>query len=195
MGDVARERLGDALTEAKGDEVRPPGRLAGSETGTVQNLAAGKTITLKNPESSKFPGRGQATLIDGDRGTMDHTDGVWQGFEGVDLVAEIDLGEEMHLERVTAGFIENQSARVFLPTTVEIAISQDGTNYTVVQRTETGGGNFIIAPRIKDIGTAVDPSTPVRYVRLTAANVGTCPDWHPRAGQKAWIFADEVILE
>jgi arylsulfatase len=195
LADVARVHLGDALTNTKGDEVRPPGRLAGPHTGTVQNLAAGKAITLKNQESSKFPGGGEGTLIDGDRGTMDHTDGVWQGFEEVDLVAEIDLGEGMHLGGVTAGFIENQSARVFLPTRVEIAISQDGANYTVVEETQTGGENLSIAPRIKDIAAAVDSSTLVRYIRLTAANVGTCPDWHPRAGQKAWIFADEVVVE
>ena len=34
-----------------------------------------------------------------------------------------------------------------------------------------------------------------RYVRATARNIGVCPDWHPGAGEKAWIFADELIIE
>ena len=34
-----------------------------------------------------------------------------------------------------------------------------------------------------------------RYVRVVAKNIGTIPDWHPGAGGKAWIFADEIIVE
>jgi len=28
-----------------------------------------------------------------------------------------------------------------------------------------------------------------------AKNIKTLPDWHPGAGEKAWIFVDEVIVE
>ena len=28
-----------------------------------------------------------------------------------------------------------------------------------------------------------------------AENRGRCPDWHPGAGEKAWIFADEITIE
>ena len=34
-----------------------------------------------------------------------------------------------------------------------------------------------------------------RYLRLVATNVGRCPDWHPGAGEKAWIFADEIEID
>jgi len=35
----------------------------------------------------------------------------------------------------------------------------------------------------------------IRYVKIYAENVKTCPDWHPGAGGKAWIFVDEVVIE
>ena len=34
-----------------------------------------------------------------------------------------------------------------------------------------------------------------RYVRVRARNMGLCPDWHKGAGHKAWIFADEIVVE
>jgi hexosaminidase len=34
-----------------------------------------------------------------------------------------------------------------------------------------------------------------RYVRVVAKSVGLCPPWHPGASEKAWLFADEVIVE
>ncbi|MGB6123166.1 MAG: sulfatase-like hydrolase/transferase, partial [Bacteroidota bacterium] len=195
VGATAREVFGDELTGVKGSEVRPPGRLAGPHTGMVRNIAAGKIVELQNPYDQKFPGLGEKTLIDGTRGTMDHADGIWQGFKKVDLVARIDLGEEIHLERITAGFLENQSARVFLPSAVEIAVSRDGEDFDVIKRFETGSEAFSQSPQIKDFGAAVDSSVPVRYVRLTGVNIGTAPDWHPGAGQDIWIFADEIIVE
>jgi hexosaminidase len=34
-----------------------------------------------------------------------------------------------------------------------------------------------------------------RYVQVHAKNIKTIPKWHEGAGQKAWIFADEVVIE
>jgi len=28
-----------------------------------------------------------------------------------------------------------------------------------------------------------------------AKNRGVCPAWHPGAGQKAWLFVDEIAVE
>jgi hypothetical protein len=34
-----------------------------------------------------------------------------------------------------------------------------------------------------------------RYVRMVAKSIGKCPDWHVGAGEKAWIFCDEIVIE
>ncbi|NOR11849.1 MAG: hypothetical protein GQ545_01195, partial [Candidatus Aminicenantes bacterium] len=39
------------------------------------------------------------------------------------------------------------------------------------------------------------PDMRARYIRIKARNVGICPDWHPGAGGKAWLFCDEIIIE
>ena len=41
----------------------------------------------------------------------------------------------------------------------------------------------------------VRPRCEARYVKMAAKTIGTCPDWHVGAGQPAWIFCDEFIIE
>ncbi|HMU70469.1 MAG TPA: hypothetical protein PKC38_10680, partial [Chitinophagales bacterium] len=38
-----------------------------------------------------------------------------------------------------------------------------------------------------------DP-TAARYVRIIANNIGTIPQGNPGAGNKAWLFVDEVHI-
>ena len=42
---------------------------------------------------------------------------------------------------------------------------------------------------------SVRPRTNARYVKMVAKSIGTCPEWHVGAGQKAWIFCDELVIE
>jgi hexosaminidase len=35
----------------------------------------------------------------------------------------------------------------------------------------------------------------VRYVRVTATNAGVIPDGLPGAGNKAWLFVEEIVVE
>lgn len=39
--------------------------------------------------------------------------------------------------------------------------------------------------------------TPVeaRYLHVSLKNIGFCPSWHAGAGNKAWLFVDEIIVE
>ena len=34
-----------------------------------------------------------------------------------------------------------------------------------------------------------------RYLRVSARNFGTIPDWHPGRGEAAWIFIDEILVD
>ncbi|MCX6235051.1 MAG: hypothetical protein NT175_10085 [Bacteroidetes bacterium] len=49
-------------------------------------------------------------------------------------------------------------------------------------------------PIIKDFTAEFKP-VKARYVKILARNMGVCPKWHPGAGEKAWIFADEIMID
>jgi hypothetical protein len=47
---------------------------------------------------------------------------------------------------------------------------------------------------IKKFSAAIEAQT-ARYLKVSAKNIGICPSWHKGAGEKAWIFADEIVVE
>jgi len=187
----AREELGDRLTGARGRAVREPGRVGADRVLNVEHLAVGKAITLRNQPSSKYTGGGQGALVNGSRGTADFHDGSWQGFELDDLEARIDLGETVPVKEVTCGFLQNQISWIFMPTRVEVSVSADGTRFTTVGQTEYEEPEPDAAPRIEELRFEF-PRQPVQHVRVFARNLGRCPEWHPGAGGKAWVFCDEI---
>ncbi len=56
--------------------------------------------------------------MDGLSGTTDLREGSWQGFKKVDMEVTIDLGDTLVHSEASAGFLQNQSAWIFLPRVV-----------------------------------------------------------------------------
>jgi arylsulfatase len=194
LAEKARDDLGDSLTGRTGKKVRRGGLRWSNKAQNVQHLGNGKLISLENSYSSIYAASGDLALLDGIRGSTFHNDGSWQGFEGDDIEAVVDLGQVMPLSRITCGFLENQYAWIFFPQVVEISISRDGVAYDLVQYLRNKALVRNTRPGFKDY-TAELPNMRARYVRIKASNVGICPDWHPGAGGKAWLFCDEIIIE
>ena len=42
---------------------------------------------------------------------------------------------------------------------------------------------------------SIDPGVPVRYIRVVAIPLAEIPAWHRAAGQKPWIFIDEIVVK
>jgi alpha-L-fucosidase len=152
-----------------------------------------KEAAFEKPYSDKYPGQGDATIINGRRGTLDFHDGEWLGFNGDDVVLTLDLGGIRSIKKITAGFLQEQGAWIFLPSEVKFFVSGDGVNWTSagelkkpIEQTER-----VV---VKDL-TCVIGNAKSRFVRIAAKNIGVCPSWHPGAGDKAWLFVDEVIVE
>jgi alpha-L-fucosidase len=152
-----------------------------------------KEITFERQYSPKYPGHGNATLTDGHRGSADFQNGKWLGFEADDMIAILDLGKTRSISKITAGFLQQQGSWIFLPSHVTFSASVDGQKWTrlaevtyPVERTEE--------VLVKDCTSETEKMN-ARYLRVVARNIGTCPSWHSGAGDKAWLFVDEIIIE
>ncbi len=156
------------------------------------HLARGKKVELLTKYSDKYPVGGVSALTDGLRGLSDYHFN-WLGFEGEDLVAVIDLGKETMCTSVTANFLRDQYSWIFLPVEFSVAISQDGKNFITVGKLkhQTVNNREII---IKPYQIRFYPKK-VRYLKITAKNMKTCPPWHPGANLPSWIFCDELVVE
>ena len=157
-------------------------------------IPGGRSIKINNPYSPHYTGGGDIALIDFIRGSNNFRTGDWQGYEGIDLDVIIDLGKIQKINQISTGFLLNQNSWIFMPTQVDYKISTDGKYFKAV------GSVFNDIPEnynraiIKDF-TLKNINKKTRYIRVLAKNIVVCPDWHKGAGEKAWIFADEIVVE
>jgi hypothetical protein len=157
------------------------------------------TINLISKYSSQYTGGGDFGLIDGIRGTANWSGGAWQGYQGQDFVAVIDLGEIRTVSRMGAGFLQDVGSWIWMPRSVDFETSIDGKGFVsavTISNDVPDGSNpdERTGAIIKDFVKAFTPQQ-ARYIRIRARNFGEIPDWHPGQGGDAWIFIDEILVE
>lgn len=193
IGDSAREELGDRILNKKGKAVRKPGRRQQVKK-KVNHLAVGKNITIITEYSYQYSGHGDKTLINGILGSYDFMDEEWLGFEETDFEAIVDLENEIIITQVDCTFMINQGSWIFSPEKVEFFGSKDGKKYNLIQTISEDTATEDNKQHIMKFIANVENTT-IRYVKIKAYNIGICPNWHPGAGGKAWLFVDEIIVK
>lgn len=156
--------------------------------------AIGAKVRLKNKYHSRYKASGEASLVNGIFGTENHSDGQWLGFQGKDLMVDIDLGVAEEVHTVRAKFLENVRAWIFLPEYIEVQYSIDGEEFLNL-------GRFDNVDPIERSGKGIEEfridteRIAAQYLRVFAKNIGTCPEWHDGSGNPAWLFVDEIVVE
>jgi len=164
-----------------------------SETVLV-HLASGKAVNYLTKWSDHYAAGGESALTNSLRGSLNHSDGFWQGFEGNDLMVVIDLGASHTVSSLKAGFLQSTGSWIFFPVQVSFELSDDGSVYKSAGTVANDVSPQAAGRQTKDFVITIEPQN-ARYVKVTAQNLGICPDWHAGAGGKAWLFADEIIIE
>ncbi len=170
------------------------GRLSFPVTAGFKRIPKGMDIELRTEHNPMYPAGGRYALIDGILGGESFRTGAWQGYHGVDLDAVIDLGAEKEISEISVRFLQDQNSWIFLPTEVRFLVSMDGESFTRAA-TLTHDIPLRREGAVIEEFTASDLDITARYIRVHAANMGACPPWHKGAGHKAWIFADEIIVD
>lgn len=164
------------------------------DTGSVEHLAVGKTVRLESDVSLAYTEIGIGALTDGIRASCWHDDGFWIGVEGKGLEVVLDLGRPRAIEAVTAGFLEAQAYWIFPPRKIEVTLSIDGREYQPGGVLEVDDLTQDDRRHIRNLSVGFERQE-CRFVKVRAVGVGVCPEWHKGAGGRAWIFADEIIVE
>lgn len=152
------------------------------------------SITLKDQPVAQYSAGGAGALIDGLRGGNDFRTGEWMGFWGKDLEALIDLGTLTTISKVGLGCIQDIRPWIWMPTTIEFALSTNGTTFVPA-------GSINVSHKPDDYAvqrfTFMKDLSPqkARFVRVRAVQRGKIPVWHPGVGGDTYIFADEIIIE
>ncbi len=163
-------------------------------TSKFNKIPEARNIKLKTSYSPQYSAGGDIALIDNIRGNKNFKTETWQGYEGNDLDAIIDLGSIKTLHKISTGFLQDINSWIFMPCSVRYSISNDGINFRNVANIKNSIPENKKGTIIKDFTKKII-NTKARYIEVYAKNIGICPEWHKGAGEKAWIFADEIVVE
>jgi predicted alpha-1,2-mannosidase len=152
-----------------------------------------KTIKIKSVPGKEYTAGGPEALIDGIRGHSDFRLGGWQGYQGQDFEAVVDLQKIKPLHKISAGFYQETGAWILMPAFVEFWTSSDGIKFEKVAVVKNTVPDSDYDNVIKDFDAKVDLNC--RYIKVFAKNYGKLPSWHLGAGGEAYIFIDEIVVE
>ncbi|MDY0102989.1 MAG: family 20 glycosylhydrolase [Lentimicrobium sp.] len=156
------------------------------------NDATGKVPVLNTIYEHQYAANGTSSLTDGIRGNPDNINKNWLGFLGVNADIVLDLGEMQQIDNVSLGSLHNPENWIFLPTSIEFFLSEDGMNYQPAK----GNKPSIITPKDPMLSTytIINMNTKARYIKIVAKNKGICPKGHWGEGNPAWLFVDEIMV-
>lgn len=174
---------------------KTPGMIKSFDiTATFSKIPKNRKITLNTKYASQYSAGGDFALIDHVKGGDNFRTGAWQGYEGVDINALIDLGKIEEIHSISMGFLQDEASWIFFPLQVDYSLSADGNVYNKIPAILNDIPGQQPGPLTKEFSVAIKGEK-VRYIKVVANNRGICPPWHAGAGQKAWIFADEISVE
>jgi hexosaminidase len=153
------------------------------------NKATGKKITLKAPPSQNYPGDGAFTLVNGvqnEKGLLRSKEVL--GFSGDDLEAVIDLGTSQTISKVVVHSLNSGGSWVFPPEYAEALVSSDGKTFLPAGKSE----NFVVKAGVNGIITVSFAPVTGRFVKVLVKSIGIVPQAYRGAGNKAWLFVDEI---
>ncbi len=166
-----------------------------SEMTIYPGYELGKKILYINQPAKKYTGdNGYNTLIDGIRGSNYYYDGNWQGISEKNFDIIIDLGELYPVHQISVDFLNDISAWIFLPESIDISVSPDGIDYRDFVTGFDSAGLKTDSIFVKTYNENLNGSS-IRFIHIIAKNIGICPPWHVGAGEPAWLFCDEILIE
>ncbi len=155
------------------------------------NFKADSAWLISEPDK-QYPGKGAKTVIDQMQGDKrNFKDFAWLGYKQNN--AEILIKTEGQSSGLTVSFLNSLGSFIMPPTEVQLwagnskeSLELVGTKYPKKLTKEDKG---------IDYGGISFPFTKkFIYFKIVAKPISKLPSWHSGAGQKAWLFIDEIYF-
>lgn len=148
---------------------------------------------LKKP-SPRYGSETNASLFDGIKGTENHSDGRWCGFQGKDVIAELDFQEPVEISEVSFSYINKQKSWILPPKSVSVYGRAEGESYKLLKEADLKFLNKITDPALLDFKNELDPTT-IISIKIIIESYKKLPANHDFAGQDCWLFIDELVIK
>ncbi|WP_373398133.1 hypothetical protein V8V91_27365 [Algoriphagus halophilus] len=105
----------------------------------------------------------------------------------------VKFPNDKKISRIVLSLLYNESAYIFPPSLAEIWVKK-GDNWTLVEKEVPTQSEEIKLPRLEALAFDL-PKESFEEIRVRLTPISRLPKWHPGAGEKGWVFIDEVLLE
>ncbi len=148
--------------------------------------AFGKKITINKKPHKAYSGSGAEGLVNGISGSdTRYGDKEWLGFWGEDIAIVINFEVPTVINEITTRFYNANGQWIYAPKSIAVMYHTEDETPTLLKPIEPTG-------LLTDV--SIKKQLEVTKVILTVHNYGTIPLGRQGAGQKAWTFIDEIII-
>ncbi len=151
------------------------------------------SIQIKSKVHPLYTADAPEALLDGIKGTENWRKGDWQGYQGTDFEAVIDLKKLTDISIVSANFLQDARPWILAPKSMKVYVSVDGKTFNLLGETQTNVNPEDEKLQIETL--KVEGNSTARFVKIIAENYGKLPASHISAGEDAYIFVDEITVE
>lgn len=168
----------------------------GSEENRAVFFKAGvkpKSYNLTYAPHNSYKGKGVETLFDLEKGDEDFASGKWLGFKDTDCEIIMDFDNNDQLGSISLSLLSAEASYIFPPLSVEIWAKTKGNNWKLIH-SERPEQPKQIRER-KQLLLEYDlPDEKISQLKAVLKPINPLPKWHQGAGERGWVFIDEVLI-
>ena len=159
----------------------------------ADSKALGRPAQLNTTPAPRYTFGGAPTLVDGVESVMSFSNGAWIGWLHEPLDVTIDMGGETAYSSVRLCTLVQKYSWIFPPVSLTVSISDDNETFAeaaalAIPESAQGDADGLFGYEVEF------PETSARYLRVEAQPLSRIPDWHDGRGNKAHLFAGEIIV-
>ncbi|GAB5400897.1 MAG: family 20 glycosylhydrolase [Aureisphaera sp.] len=148
------------------------------------------SITLNVPPHAAYSAGGKEALINGVSGSDSrYGDKEWLGFWGDDVEITFDFGAPTEIKKVSTRYYNAPGQWIYAPEMFEISASHENTKFYASSITKSSFFDTLL-----EESAEFEPYT-TQFLTIRIPNYGVIPEGLQGAGNKAWTFIDEIIIE
>ncbi|MDB2612436.1 family 20 glycosylhydrolase [Flavobacteriaceae bacterium] len=146
--------------------------------------AVGQKIAIDTELNESYAGSGAQGLINGISGSNSrYGDKEWLGFSGKDIEITIDFNEKIQINSIKTRFYNGRGQWIYAPKHIFITFN----NEEPVKVTILDSEDLVVPVNFQG-------HDDVKRLSFTIPNYGVISDGKQGAGNKAWTFIDEIII-
>lgn len=152
-------------------------------------------VELSTALSSPYDKAGIEGLNDGRLGSeTKFKDESWLGFNGKDATVTLTFEEAISIDKIKLRAYHHVGSWIMAPKQIEVSYSKDGKKYKSADKykvNSTTKDGAVLTSKWEELSKLKK----VKVIKVKITNGGPLPNGSMGAGQPAWLFIDEVIVE